>query len=575
MEKQSASSKDLNLYDFELLQKEKKNLQQKFKSKYLIFQSNIFQILTLFPQVLLKWDIALITLLSTLFRNYVAVGDFAKENTMMETISYHKSWINFTSSFSLRKWVLSSTDAEDIHPIIFGYHSLLMSFLGNYLFDGRHKSWFTLKALKFEENLEFRSFLKFTVCLTDSLMFIPPAIWFAKRYGRLVAEKMNTSIKHTSKTTFEIAAIGHLKQLVNFINSLIILLQPTVLLIDHAFFGYHGFTLGALLLSINNILDNKLGGACVFYILAIFFDQNCIVFAPVFIVYFLKMSIFSLSLIDFASIVFAMFMALVLFYFPLYLYLDNHEEPFRLLKMSLLKLCPLTLTNPDIDSTNFWIYIKALFPNRNVSNEELKLLSMIVKIVSLLPTCIYMFKTCSISRKPHSKVTLLYGLASCSLSFYLFSYEFDCTSIVLPMLPLTLLIVKCNQITTARESTKTSKVDDNNYSLHMLFFIQNMSMYSIWPLIAEYDLFPQYFIMICLYNWMFGGLNIFSARNIELQIRIFYSLLYSIMVLTMILKRFALFSAQFQDRLTMFMGFLSHFSFFASWLWLQYKMIIS
>lgn len=242
--------------------------------------------------------------------------------------------------------------------------------------------------------------------------------------------------------------------------------------------------------------------------------------------------------------------------------------------MSLLKLCPLTLTNPDIDSTNFWNYIKALFPNKNISNEDLKLLSMVVKLVSLLPTCIYMFKVCSITRKPRSKIALLYGLASCSLSFYLFSYEFDCTSIVLPMLPLTLLIVKSNQITAARESTKSSKINDSNYSLYMLFFIQNMSMYSIWPLIAEYDLFPQYFIMICLYNWMFGGLNIFSARNIKLQIRCCYLLVYSIIVSTMILSRFAVFSAQFQDRLNMFMGFLSHFSFFASWLWLQYKMIM-
>lgn len=574
MDKQFANSNDLNLYDFELLQKEKRNLQQKFKSKYLIFQSNIFQILTLFPQVLLKWDIALITLLSTLFRNYVAVGNFAEENTMIGTINHRKTWINFTSNFSLKQLVLSSTKAEDSRPIIFGYHSLLLSYLGNYLFDGRHKSWFTLKALKFEENLEFRSFLKFTVCLTDALMFIPPAIWFAKRYGRLVAEKMSTTTKHTSKTTFEIAAIGHLKQLVNFINSLIILLQPTVLLIDHAFFGYHGFTLGALLLSINNILDNKLGGACVFYILAIFFDQNCIVFAPVFIVYFLKMSIFSLSLIDFASIVFAVVMALALFYFPLYLYLDNQEESFKLLKMSLLKLCPLTLTNTDIDSTNFWIYIKALFPDRNISNEDLKLLSIIVKLVSILPTCIYMFKACSFSKKPQSKIALLYGLASCSLSFYLFSYEFDCTSIVLPMLPLTLLIVKCNQITTARESAKSSKGKQNIHSLYMLYFIQNMSMYSILPLIAEYDLFPQFIIMICLYNWMFGGLTIFSAKNVKLQIRLFYLLLYLIMVLTIILSRFTMFSAQIQDRLNIFMGFLSQFSFFISWLWLQYKMIL-
>lgn len=573
MFEQSVSSNDINLYDFELLQEEKKNLQKKFRRKYHIFQTNIFQILTLFPQVLLKWDIALITLLSTLVRNCVAVGGFTGESTIIGSDNHHKSWINFTSSFSLKKWALSNTNTEYSRPIIFGYHSLLMSYLGNYLFDGRHKSWFTLKALKLEENLEFRSFLKFTVCLTDALMYIPPAIWFAKMYGRLVAEKVNAATKNTSKTTFEIAAVGHLKQLVNFINSLIILFQPTVLLIDHAFFGYHGFTLGALLLSINNIFDNKLGGACVFYILAIFFDQNCIVFAPVFIVYFLKMTIFSFSLLDFASIVFAVFMALSLLYFPMYIYLDS-QETLNLLKTSLLKLCPLTFTNTENDSTNFWIYIKALFINKSISNEDLKLLSRVVKVVSILPTCIYMFKSCSISKKPKSKIILLYGLASCSLSFYLFSYDFDCTSIVLPMLPLTLIIVKCNQIIDSKEKGNSFKVENNNYSLHMLFFIQNMSMYTIWPLISEYDLFPQYAIIIFLYNWMFGGLDIFSASHIQLYIKLFYMLLYSIMALTIILSESIVLSTEFQDKMNIFMFLLSHSSFFVSWLWLQYKMIM-
>ena len=222
MTKKTATLPKMKISGIEMLQKEKKTLQTKFRNKYFIFQTNIFQILTLFPQVLLTWDIALITLLGILVRSIVGLNDFAEDNTpiLTNTFENHRSWIDFASKLSLQRWYTSKTISFELdQPIIVGYHSILMSYIGNYLFDGRHKSWFTIKTLKTNEMAELRSFMKFTVCLTDMFMYIPPAIWFAKRYGRLVAENTVPLKKVALKpgsSTFENAALGHLKQLLNY-----------------------------------------------------------------------------------------------------------------------------------------------------------------------------------------------------------------------------------------------------------------------------------------------------------------------------------------------------------------------
>ncbi|KAF0268237.1 hypothetical protein FOG51_02739 [Hanseniaspora uvarum] len=580
MTKKTATLPKMKISGIEMLQKEKKTLQTKFRNKYFIFQTNIFQILTLFPQVLLTWDIALITLLGILVRSIVGLNDFAEDNTpiLTNTFENHRSWIDFASKLSLQRWYTSKTISFELdQPIIVGYHSILMSYIGNYLFDGRHKSWFTIKTLKTNEMAELRSFMKFTVCLTDMFMYIPPAIWFAKRYGRLVAENTVPLKKVALKpgsSTFENAALGHLKQLINFINSLIILFQPTLLFIDHGLFGYHGFTLGALLLSINNIFDNKLGGACVFYILALCFDQNSIFCAPVFVLYFLRMTILSLSLFDFASIIITILMTLALLYFPMYIFLDSREEGIKLLKNSLYKIYSLSMFDTKKEPSNIWLFFKNNLLNGKLTNQELKVFSLVFIAISIIPTCVFILIKCSKNNKPQSKVVLLYGLASCSLSFYLFSYEFDYKSVLIPILPLTLLIVKYNQINSLNKTVNEFGVNNINLSLQRLFVIQNISMYSLWPLVADNGLgvFVQYVLIICLYNWLFGRFSFSSTRKLELISNTFYAIFYLVMISSVIVDKFFDLSLPLKNGLNHFMFALSHFSFFISWLWLQFEM---
>lgn len=561
-----------------MLQKEKKTLQAEFKNKYFIFQTNIFQILTLFPQILLTWDIALITLLGILVRCCVGLSDFTADNTVALTGSMdnHRKWLDFSSKAPFKNFYFSKKAAfETDQPIVVGYHSFLMSFIGNYLFDGRNKSWFSVGKISTTEKAELQSFLRFTVCLTDMFMYIPPAIWFAKRFGRLVATK-NTNLKGTAKTatsTFENAAIGHLKQLINFINSLIILLQPALLFIDHGLFGYHGFTLGALLLSINNCFDNKLGGACAFYILALCFDLNSIFCAPVFFLYFLRMTILSLGIFDFASIIITILSTLSLVYLPVYFFLDSRDEALKLLKNSISKISSMALFDSEKTPSKLWLFIQSrTISGRTLTNEDLKLCSLVCIAISIIPTCLFILSKCSKNNKPQSKIMLLYGLAACSIAFYLFSYELDHKSVLIPMLPLTLIIVKYNQINVSDKNSSGSTVNDKNRSLQTLFVIQNLSMYSIWPLVVQNGLFVQYFLIIFLYNWLFGGFNFHSKKVFDFFMNIIYLGLYLVMVASIVMDNPVYTSDKLRNMLHTFMFAFSHCCFFNLWLWMHYKM---
>ena len=140
------------------------------------------------------------------------------------------------------------------------------------------------------------------------------------------------------------------------------------------------------------------------------------------------------------------------------------------------------------------------------------------------------------------------------------------------MLTLTLVIVKYNQINASDKSSTGSTVDDQNRSIQTLFVIQNISMYSIWPLVVQNGLLVQYFLIILLYNWLFGGFNFYSKKKFDTFINILYLGLYFIMIASIIMDNFVYMPDKMRDLLHTFMFALSHCCFFKLWLWIHYKM---
>ena len=99
---------------------------------------------------------------------------------------------------------------------------------------------------------------------------------------------------------------------------------------------------------------------------------------------------------------------------------------------------------------------------------------MLATIVTTLPACIFLFKNCDTR-------SFIRVLAITSLSFFLFSVQEDEKSILLPLLPITMM-----------------------YDEEPLFVIwfNNAAVYSLYPLLNREGSGTAYFAVIILWNMM-------------------------------------------------------------------------
>lgn len=102
--------------------------------------------------------------------------------------------------------------------------------------------------------------------------------------------------------------------------------------------------------------------------------------------------------------------------------------------------------------------------------------------------------TTSSSPSPAASV-LPYALLSTSLAFYLFGFQTHEKSILLPLLPLTLLIT-----TKGDEWGAGAGKTDWEWAI----LTNNVATFSMWPLLKRDGLILQYFTLLLLWNWAIG-----------------------------------------------------------------------
>ena len=114
---------------------------------------------------------------------------------------------------------------------------------------------------------------------------------------------------------------------------------------------------------------------------------------------------------------------------------------------------------------------------------QLKLYSLIATVVGFLPSFIITLL--------HPKKHLIpYALITCSMSFYLFSFQVHEKTILVPLLPITLMFIS----------------SDWNV-LSMIFWINNIALFTLWPLLKKDGLILQYAVTFIMYNWLFGNFS--------------------------------------------------------------------
>ncbi|XP_073104504.1 probable dolichyl pyrophosphate Man9GlcNAc2 alpha-1,3-glucosyltransferase isoform X3 [Elaeis guineensis] len=355
-----------------------------------------------------------VALFALLVRVMVSVGPYSGEGTPPKYGDYEaqRHWMEITLHTPASEWY-RNTSANDLaywgldYPPLTAYQSLGHGLLLN-------TSLPDAVALSLSRGFEspvLKLLMRWTVLSSDLLLFFPAALYFVWVYCR-----RNVGGDKEGRSAPWLLAM--------------ILLNPCLILIDHGHFQYNCISLGLTLGAIAAVLSRNELVASALFSLAINHKQMSLYFAPAFFSHLLGKCLRRQNpIFEVMKLGLVVIGTFALVWQP---YLYSLEAVMEVLS----RLAPFERGIYEDYVANFWcstsIFIKwkRLFPI-----QSMKFLSLITTVSAFLPSFIQQVKA-------PSDRGFLYALLNSSFSFYLFSYQVHEKSILLPLLPASLLALE-------------------------------------------------------------------------------------------------------------------------------------
>ncbi len=126
-------------------------------------------------------------------------------------------------------------------------------------------AWFALDISRGCESYGLQVFMRQTVVLSDFAVYIPALLFFASLYKGAITDR--------------------------YAILLVLLLQPSILLIDHGHFQYNSVMLGFLVAATYCILIGRIHLGAILYVACLGFKQMGLYYAPVVFAYLLSVTI--------------------------------------------------------------------------------------------------------------------------------------------------------------------------------------------------------------------------------------------------------------------------------------------
>lgn len=288
--------------------------------------------------------------------------------------------------------------------------------------------------------------MRATVIVSEYLIYIPALVIFNRR----LAKSSGSNIWQTS------------------VALMAILLQPSVILIDHAHFQYNTVMLGFTLAAMANLLADRLLWSCVFFVAALGFKQMALYYAPVVFAYLLgicfqpKINLSRLMAIAITTIasfafLFAPFLLrayynhrqdptlnsnlerpellnFVLEKWPVKITSDHITYPIILqLSQVIHRVFPIARGLFEDKVANFWCTIHTVYKLNRFPTTMLSRVSLLATMIAISPSVFILLLA-------PKKKSIPYAFASCAWGFFLFSFQVHEKSVLLPLLPMTTLL---------------------------------------------------------------------------------------------------------------------------------------
>lgn len=339
-------------------------------------------------------------------------GDFEAQRHWMEitTALPVLEWYRDTPSNNLTYWGLD-------YPPLTAYHSWV---------NGKMLGWASPASMELgashgHETPGFRALMRLTVLLADVLIFFPAASVFVSRFYPGA---------NRDRRLWVLTGI---------------LMQPALILIDHGHFQYNTVSLGLVTLSLAAFapglaaaagdnayapsgLRDAVGAAA--FCLGLYYKQMCLYLAwPIFIC-LLSKNVRSTGPVRGILVLACCVVATTVACWWPFLARSESEDVLHVIR----RLFPFNRGLYEDKVANVWCALSLVLKfDRILAAATMIRVCAVVTFVSVLPSTLLLW------RRPTSS-NLLHACVCCGLSFFLFSFQVHEKSILLPLLPATLLL---------------------------------------------------------------------------------------------------------------------------------------
>ncbi|KAL8710660.1 MAG: hypothetical protein Q9225_007256 [Loekoesia sp. 1 TL-2023] len=391
-----------------------------------------------------QWVILPLVLMAVgLFRWATGFWGYSGFNTppMHGDFEAQRHWMEITMHLPVSQWYFYDLQYWGLdYPPLTAYHSWLLGKIGSII----NPEWFALDSSRGFEDQLLKVYMRATVLVSEYLVYIPAAIILIRKLGRL---------RGPSSWESSVALVAFL-------------MQPATILIDHAHFQYNTVMLGFTLASISSMLAGRALWGCVFFVAALCYKQMALYYAPAIFAYLLGICVSSnVKVGRFLAIALLTVLSFAVCFAPLLLgSLYDHYRGISALTAKETPLPPLLAHAPiNLDEkswyfppllqltqsihrifpfarglfedkvANMWCTIHTAHKLNNYPLGQMQRISTVITLISILAS------TMTISLFPRSEL-LPWAMASTAWGFYLCSFQVHEKSVLLPLLPMTILL---------------------------------------------------------------------------------------------------------------------------------------
>lgn len=509
----------------------------------------LYDLLHVFERAPDQWAARYILILTAIIlRSAVGLGSYSGENQkpINGDFEAQRHWMEITIHLPLKKWYYYDLQYWGLdYPPLTAYHSWLLGKFGSLI----NSDWFQLDVSRGIENPQIKTFMRYSSLISELIIYVPAIMQLTSLLG--------------GKST----KLGRMHQIVVIA---LILCQPSLILIDHGHFQYNSVMLGFFLFSVIELLKGNLALASVWFMSSVLFKQMALYYSP-FIFFFILSKLFTPKKTLFATLKTfnvgklilvgaTVVITTVVILSPFILTASTTSEAVSLIQQILIRMFPFERGLFEDKVANFWCTSNVVVKyNQIFTNAQLKNLSLIFTVASILPPSLMIFYK-NIKRSSVPSTSVIYGFSASAWGFFLFLFQVHEKSVLVPLIPTTFLLLSADPDIIA-----------------IIQWINNISTFSLFPLLKRNGLVLQYTVLFLLINWLISGFTFNLEQNLlwPRQLLIFHKLIIAGSYLAVVAFHIVEFKfappPQYPDLWVIANTSISFCCFAVFYLWLIYK----